>query len=246
MDSFRAERDVFAAIADPTRRELLHLLAEVDELPLHAMTTRFHMGRTAVSKHLGVLRDAGLVTGRTVGRETRYRLNPKPLRQIQDWVSFYEKFWATKLVALNQLLEEEPRMGKSVSLDFEFKSAIHRVWFALTDSATLAKWTLFKSNDFKPVVGHRFQFQSEPYGEWDGVVHCEVLEVDAPHRLSYTWVSAGEHNTITWTLSEGGPGMTHLHLDQTGISRDEAAEGARYGWQGMAGKLEQLLAEPSA
>ncbi len=107
VDTSKTEQNVFRAIADPTRRELIHLLAEAEELPLHAMTTRFHMGRTAVSKHLGVLRDAGLVVDRTVGRETRYRLNPAPLRQVYDWISVYEKFWATRLAALHQLLEED-------------------------------------------------------------------------------------------------------------------------------------------
>src|SRR5512146_2402041 len=100
-------RDVYSAIADPTRRQLLRLLAEADELPLHEMTARFESGRTAVSKHLGVLKDAGLVQDRRVGRETRYHLNAEPLREIQEWVSFYESFWTGRIVRLKQLLEEE-------------------------------------------------------------------------------------------------------------------------------------------
>lgn len=100
-------RDVFDAIADPTRRELLRRLADVEELPLHELTIHFQMGRTAVSKHLAILNDAGLVTTRKVGRETRFRLNAFPLREIQDWVAFYSKFWSTNMWRLNQLLEEE-------------------------------------------------------------------------------------------------------------------------------------------
>jgi DNA-binding transcriptional ArsR family regulator len=100
-------RDVYDAVADPTRRELLRLLADVEELPLHQLTVHFQMGRTAVSKHLAILKEAGLVTDRKVGRETRYRLNPTPLKQIQDWVAFYSKFWSTNMLRLNQLLEEE-------------------------------------------------------------------------------------------------------------------------------------------
>jgi len=69
-------RDVYDAVADPTRRKLLHL-ADEEELPLHELTVPFQMGRTAVSKHLTILKDAGLVTDRKVGRETRYRLNNK-------------------------------------------------------------------------------------------------------------------------------------------------------------------------
>ncbi|WP_219836873.1 helix-turn-helix transcriptional regulator [Paenibacillus sp. R14(2021)] len=100
-------RDVYDAIADPTRRRLIQLLAEAAELPLHELTAQFQMGRTAVSKHLTILKEAGLVLDRKVGRETRYRLNADPLREIQDWVAYYSKFWSTNMMRLNLLLEEE-------------------------------------------------------------------------------------------------------------------------------------------
>lgn len=100
-------RDVFEAIADPTRRRLIHLLAEAQELPLHELTAQFPIGRTAVSKHLAVLKEAGLVLDRKVGRETRFRLNAAPLQEIENWVSFYSKFWSTSMMRLNQLLEED-------------------------------------------------------------------------------------------------------------------------------------------
>lgn len=100
-------RDVFDAIADPTRRRLIRLLAEAEEIPLHELTTHFQMGRTAVSKHLTVLKEAGLVVDRKVGRETRFRLNATPLREVQDWLAFYSKFWSTNMLRLQQLLEEE-------------------------------------------------------------------------------------------------------------------------------------------
>lgn len=101
------ERDVYVAIADPTRRKLLRLLADAEELPLHELTVQFQMGRTAVSKHLAILKEAGLVVDRKVGRETRYRLNAAPLREIKDWVSYYESFWKERIVKLNLLLEEK-------------------------------------------------------------------------------------------------------------------------------------------
>lgn len=100
-------RDVFHAIADPTRRRLIHLLAEAEEIPLHDLTAQFQMGRTAVSKHLTILKEADLVHDRKVGRETRFRLNASPLREVQDWVAFYSKFWSANMFRLNQLLEEK-------------------------------------------------------------------------------------------------------------------------------------------
>jgi DNA-binding transcriptional ArsR family regulator len=72
------KRDVYEAIADPTRRKLIQILLDVEELPLHELTVHFQMGRTAVSKHLAILGDADLVSARKVGRETRYRLNAEP------------------------------------------------------------------------------------------------------------------------------------------------------------------------
>jgi len=83
------------------------MLADAEELPLHEITVHFQMGRTAVSKHLAILKDADLVIARKVGRETRYRLNPTPLKEIQDWVSFYEGFWKERIAKLNLLLEEK-------------------------------------------------------------------------------------------------------------------------------------------
>ncbi|HWV24341.1 MAG TPA: metalloregulator ArsR/SmtB family transcription factor [Thermomicrobiales bacterium] len=100
-------RDVYSAVADPTRRELLRLLAERGEMPLHEITPRFDMGRTAISKHLAILREAGLVVDRKEGRETRYRLNAAPLSEISDWVSFYEQFWTERVGRLKRLLEDE-------------------------------------------------------------------------------------------------------------------------------------------
>ncbi|MDR6879861.1 DNA-binding transcriptional ArsR family regulator [Bacillus sp. 3255] len=107
MNEYKGMHDVYDAVADPTRRKLLQLLANAEELPLHELLVHFEMGRTAVSKHLAILKEAHLVIDRKVGRETRYRLNAGPLQEIQDWVSFYEKFWKTNMLRLDQLLKEE-------------------------------------------------------------------------------------------------------------------------------------------
>ncbi len=130
-------------------------------------------------------------------------------------------------------------MSKDLSLSYQFNSTKEKVWAALTDSETLAKWVM--PNDFKPIVGHRFQFRQQPYGDWDGIIQCEVLEVEEPHRLSYTWVSGGENTTIIWTLQESQEGIIQLHLNQMGFSKDQAFGGATYGWTSMLGKLADVL-----
>ena len=100
-------RDVYSAIADPTRREIIALLASAEELSLHDITPQFAMGRTAISKHLAVLKDAGLVAERRVGRETRFHLTPEPLAEVQHWVNHYEMFWTARLDQLKAFLEGE-------------------------------------------------------------------------------------------------------------------------------------------
>lgn len=98
------KHDIFQAIADPTRRELLSLLAN-REMPVTIISEHFPISRTAVSKHLHILAEAGLVTERKVGRETRYKLQPEPLKELKQWLSYYERFWDDKLTALKNFVE---------------------------------------------------------------------------------------------------------------------------------------------
>ncbi|NGQ95281.1 winged helix-turn-helix transcriptional regulator [Brevibacillus sp. SYP-B805] len=104
------KHDVFQAIADPTRRQLLRLLGE-QEMPVTAISGHFPMSRTAVSKHLRILADAGLVKPRKVGRETRYRLEPEPLLELKRWLSYYERFWENKMSALQRYVESDESDG---------------------------------------------------------------------------------------------------------------------------------------
>lgn len=102
--------DVFQAIADPTRRQLLLLLDE-RELPVNVISGHFPISRTAVSKHLRILGDAGLVKERKVGRETRYRLEPEPLLELKRWLAYFERYWENKMAALKRYIESDEADG---------------------------------------------------------------------------------------------------------------------------------------
>ena len=95
---------VYAALADPTRRELLELLL-AQEQSITALAKHFPVSRVAVSKHLDVLEKVGLVQERKVGREHRYQLNPEPLRDAYAWLAHYEQFWDEKLANLKAYVE---------------------------------------------------------------------------------------------------------------------------------------------
>lgn len=100
------QRDVFQAIADPTRRAIIDLLAE-QQLPVKEVASNFEMSRPAVSKHLKILDECGLVIIRKKGRKRLYRSNPRKLREVAEWASRYKKFWIQKLDALESLLNDE-------------------------------------------------------------------------------------------------------------------------------------------
>jgi uncharacterized protein YndB with AHSA1/START domain len=105
-------------------------------------------------------------------------------------------------------------MSRGLHFEFIYKHSPQRVWRALTDSAAIARWLM--PNDFQPVVGHKFQLRTKPRPGFDGIVNCEVLEMDAPRRLSYSWKGGGMETVVTYTL-EAVPEGTRLHFDQTGF-----------------------------
>lgn len=100
------KHDVFQAIADPSRRKMLRLLAD-NELPVTLISKHFPMSRTAVSKHLRILSESKLVSVEKVGREMRYKLQADALLELKDWLSFYEQFWDNKISMLKHLVENE-------------------------------------------------------------------------------------------------------------------------------------------
>jgi len=98
---------VFEAVAEPTRRAVLDLLSR-QERSVSDLVDRFNLTQPAISHHLRILRQAGLVRFRQQGRQRWYRLHGRPLREIYDWVAHYERFWTDKLDALGDHLRRNP------------------------------------------------------------------------------------------------------------------------------------------
>ena len=99
-------KDVFQAIADPTRREIIDLLAG-QSMPVNDVAKRFDMSRPAVSKHIKILHECGLVEIRKEGRKRYCRANTSKLQEVIEWAYRYRKFWNDKLDALEAVLAEE-------------------------------------------------------------------------------------------------------------------------------------------
>ena len=104
-------RDVFQAIADPTRREIINLVAH-QSLNLNAVAEQFDISRPAISKHIKILTECGLIVIRQQGRERYCEADLKSLQQVSNWVEQYSLFWNKKLDALGQFLEKEKKKTK--------------------------------------------------------------------------------------------------------------------------------------
>ena len=104
-DRRRREDAVFHAIADPTRRKILGLLRN-DRLTVGEIAANFRTSRPAISKHLRLLRSAGLVVSHKDGTASICGLNAKPLRTVNDWLQDYREFWGESLRNLKRYIEE--------------------------------------------------------------------------------------------------------------------------------------------
>jgi DNA-binding transcriptional ArsR family regulator len=96
---------LFRTLADPTRRAIYERLARAGEQTVRALTDHAGVSQPAVSKHLGVLKLAGLVRDRRKGRETHYSADPQGLAPLVDWMGHYGAFWADKVDHLEDLLK---------------------------------------------------------------------------------------------------------------------------------------------
>jgi len=140
---------------------------------------------------------------------------------------------------------------ESILVDYVLNEPPIDVWRALTEPKLLAQWLM--ANDIVAVVGTKFTFREQPRGDWDGIVYCEVLQVDPPHKLVYSWQGGSEidgattpllDTIVTWTLTPTPGGGTLLHLHHEGFRpEDYAFKVIGDGWRSMltAEKITRVL-----
>lgn len=135
-------------------------------------------------------------------------------------------------------------MQREIHIERFYKQAPERVWDALTDPAQLAAW--YMPNDFKAEVGHRFSFRTEPAPGFDGVLHCEVVSVERPHKLVYTFKGGwmDRSTLVTWTLlpQDGGTLLRLEHTGFTALSDPAIRTILESGWGTFLPRLDALIA----
>ncbi|MGJ5092756.1 SRPBCC family protein [Bradyrhizobium oligotrophicum] len=137
-----------------------------------------------------------------------------------------------------------------------FPHAPEVIWKALTNGELIGRW-LMAPKGFEPVIGNRFTFQTTPAGQWDGTIHCEVLEVVPNERLSYAWRGGHDSNVgygakletvVTFSLSRADTG-TRLRLVHSGFvlpANETAYRKMGEGWKTVVKKLDQVAAEQAS
>ena len=212
----------FRALSDPTRRALLDALHERDGQTLRALAAPHGMTRIAVSKHLRLLEEAGLVATRRRGREKLHYLNPVPIRQIHDrWVSKYTEGWAAGLVGLKHELEHP--MEKV--FEIYIRTTPERLWEAITDPATRARYHfgVRAESDWAPGSSYALVHPGA-----DGpLAEGENLVVEPPRRLVQTmnvrWsdeAAAEGTSRVTWEIEPVGDSCRLI------VTHDELSEAA--------------------
>jgi len=232
--------DVFRALADPTRRNLLDELFRQDGQTLSALERRLPMTRFGVMKHLRLLEEAGLVVSRRRGREKLHFLNPVPIRLVHDrWVSKYAEPWAATLSELKHKLEE-----KTMEKVYEIyiKTTPERLWKAITDAEMRRKYNFgaVVTSDWTP--GSRY----EGVGGGTPIFEGENLEIDPPRRLVQSFralwgedVKSEGPSRVTWEIEAVGDScrltVTHDQL------REDANAQLFGGWPMILSGLKTLL-----
>jgi uncharacterized protein YndB with AHSA1/START domain len=143
--------------------------------------------------------------------------------------------------------ERDADATRDIVVEGVLPHAPEAVWRALTTAELIGRWLM--PNDFVPMAGHRFTFRSKPMGGWDGVVECEVLEVEPYRKLVYSWKGGTDDNArygsrldtlVTWTLEpvQGGTRLRLVHAGFRSPQNDFAFDAMSPGWgrvlQGIA------------
>jgi uncharacterized protein YndB with AHSA1/START domain len=143
---------------------------------------------------------------------------------------------------------------QDIVVDEVFPHAPETIWKALTQNELIARWLMMPTTGFEPVEGKRFTFRTTPAGAWDGVIHCQLLEVTPNECLVHTWKGGHEGNVgygsqldtvVTWTLSrvEDGTRVRMVHSGFVLPENHTAFEGMSDGWKKVVRRIGAVAAE---
>jgi uncharacterized protein YndB with AHSA1/START domain len=260
MAAYQEIDEVFRALADPSRRQLLDSLNTRNGQTLRELCSGLNMARQSVSKHLSILEAANLVTTVRRGREKLHYLNAAPINEISErWITRYEQARVHALADLKRALEEDSAMNKPTFVYTTYiRTTPERLWKALTDAAfTQRYWGTTFQTDWKPGSTMTWHQLGLSFADSEQV----VLESEPHRRLSYTWhtftpelsdtlhltkearerITAEPRSKVTFDIEPLGD-MVKLTVVHDGFEPDSVmAAMVRVGWPQVLSGLKTLL-----
>jgi uncharacterized protein YndB with AHSA1/START domain/DNA-binding transcriptional ArsR family regulator len=236
--------DIFRALADPTRRELLDRLRAKNGQTLGELCEGIGMARQSATQHLGVLEAANLVTTVRHGRQKLHYLNPVPINEIQErWIERFEVPRLRTLSAIKRRAEDD--MGDKPTFVYTtyIESSPERVWEALTDADLTARyWGHSNVSDWR--TGSAWEHRRTD-GSGIADVAGTVVESDPPRRLVTTWADpAGgddaEASQVTFDIEPYGE-IVRLTVTHENLADEAEREAASSGWAAVLSNLKSLL-----
>ncbi len=242
--------DIFDAIANPLRRQILDLLQQRDGRTLTEIEQALPLTRFGVMKHLRVLEEVNLVSTRKVGREKFHYLNPVPIQELGDrWISNYARGFTRAMVSIRHLSEEGAfAMSKGPTHVYEIyiRASADAVWATLTDDAKTPLWQHFDMDsrtDWR--VGGSITFLLNG----NEMIVGEILEMDPPRRLSHSFsarwspdVTGDPPSKVTWEIIPAGPDAVKLVLTHGDFGGDTlTSRMVTGGWPESISRLKTLL-----
>ncbi|NUO59923.1 MAG: metalloregulator ArsR/SmtB family transcription factor [Hamadaea sp.] len=248
--------DVFRALADPSRRQLLDSLNERNGQTLRELCAGLRMARQSVSKHLAVLEAANLVTTVWRGREKLHYLNAEPINAIADrWIGQYDRARAQALADLKRALEGEPMSDTEFVYTTYIRTTPEKLWQALTDPAFTSRyWGTVFETDWQKGSAITWIYKGLRMEDPEQV----ILESQPYRRLSYTWhtftpefqemvggmppeMAAEPRSRLTFELEPQGD-VVKLTVVHDGFQPgSQVLEGIRGGWPPLLSSLKSLL-----
>jgi uncharacterized protein YndB with AHSA1/START domain len=236
--------DVFKALADPTRRELLDRLRAKNGQTLGELCDGIGMARQSATQHLGVLEVANLVTTVRQGRQKLHCLNPVPINEIHDrWIERFEVPRLRTLSAIKRQAEDDMTDKPTFVYTTYIESSPERVWEALTDAdLTALYWGHSNVSDWR--AGSAWEHRrTDASGVAD--VIGSVVESDPPRRLVTTWADphgadGAEPSQVTFDIEPYGE-IVRLTVTHEDLADEAEREAASAGWAAVLSNLKSLL-----
>jgi uncharacterized glyoxalase superfamily protein PhnB/uncharacterized protein YndB with AHSA1/START domain/DNA-binding transcriptional ArsR family regulator len=219
--SLAARRDVFQAIADPTRRQIINLIAH-QSMNLNAIAENFDISRPAISQHIKILTECGMVVIRQQGRERYCDVKLDNLSEVADWVEQYRRFWENRLDALELYLnklqkEKNNTTDREIRISRLLNAPVALVWEVWTNPEHIKNW--WGPDGFSNTIS---KMDVKVGGEWDLVMHgpdgtdyknkSVFKEVVKHKKLVYEHISAPKFLATVEFENQGDKTHIHWHM----------------------------------